>query len=151
MKRYDKLLFVDMNNTSVSPMAEAISQQQFLLEDILIESRGMVVLFPEPINPKAEAILASRSLSLKDHTSCSLAPEDFDERTLILAIGPSVRDRILQSFEGAVNVYELCEYLSDTGGVPDPYGGELADYGHCYERLKELIDQLADKLEQEDK
>ena len=47
MKRYDKLLFVDTQNTCVSPIAEAIMQDRFKLEDILIESRGLVVLFPE--------------------------------------------------------------------------------------------------------
>ncbi len=151
MKLYDKLLFVDMDNTSVSPMAEAILQKQFELEDILIESRGLVVLFPEPINPKAEAILASRGMSLKDHASKALESTDFDARTLIIALNGSVKARILECFEETLNVEEICEYVSAEEAVPDPYGGALADYGRCYERLKELIDQLAYKLRQEDK
>lgn len=65
MKHYDKLIFVSESDTSTSPMAEAILQKEFLLEDILITSKGLVVLFPEPINPKSEAVLVSHSLSMK--------------------------------------------------------------------------------------
>ena len=69
MKQYDKLIFVSGSDTSTSPMAEAILQNLFLLEDILIDSKGLVVLFPEPINPKAEAILVRNGMSMKEHTS----------------------------------------------------------------------------------
>ena len=86
MNHYDKLIFVSRSDTATSPMAEAILQKQFYLEDILISSKGLVVLFPEPINPKAEAILASHSLSMKSHMSEQLEEEDFDPRTLILTM-----------------------------------------------------------------
>ena len=69
MKKYDKLIFVSGSDTSTSPMAEAILQSKYLLEDILVDSKGLVVLFPEPINPKAEAVLVSNGLSMKDHTT----------------------------------------------------------------------------------
>ena len=55
MKRYDKLIFATNSDTSVGPMAQAIMQSKYLLDVLDIESKGMVVLFPEPINPKAEA------------------------------------------------------------------------------------------------
>ena len=80
MKNYDKLIFVGSGNTALSPMAEAILQKKFKIEDILIESRGLVVLFPEPVNPKAEAILVSHGLSMKDYRSQALKDEDFDPR-----------------------------------------------------------------------
>ena len=86
MKHYDKLIFVSESDTSTSPMAEAILQREFLLEDILITSKGLVVLFPEPINPKAEAVLVSHSLSMKNHVSEELTEDDFDDRTLILTM-----------------------------------------------------------------
>ena len=79
MKRYDKLIFVSGSDTSTSPMAEAILQSKYLLEDILIDSKGLVVLFPEPVNAKAEAVLASHGLSMKDHHSEPLVKEDFDD------------------------------------------------------------------------
>ena len=87
MKRYDKLLLVDKEDTAMAPMAEAIMQHRLLLEDILIESRGLVVLFEEPVNPRTEKILDMKGLiTEQQHTSRQLEESDFDERTLILTM-----------------------------------------------------------------
>ena len=133
----------------MSPMAEAISQMKFRLEDILIESRGLVVLFPEPVNPKAEAILASHGLTMKDYMSLPFTKDDFDERTLVLTMDPALKEKMLKDYENARNVFSLGEYIGKDE-VKDPYGGSVSDYGHCYDQLKEYIDRLAEKLLQED-
>ena len=150
MKRYDKLIFVSGSDTSTSPMAEAILQSKYLLEDILIDSKGLVVLFPEPINPKAEAVLASNGLSMKDHTSEPFGKEDFDDRTLILTMDYAQKERILKDFEGAKNLYTLTEYIREDGAVQDPYGGTLSDYGQCFEQLMEWINRLVVVLNEEE-
>ncbi len=151
MKRYDKLIFVGADDTSIGPMANAIAQRELALEDILIASRGLVVLFPEPVNPKAEAILASHSLTMKTHMSTQLTEADFDERNLILAVNEEVLERLRNEFAvTSGNVWSLTGYIGEKGELPDPYGGALTEYGHCFERLEELIRQLADKLVKED-
>jgi protein-tyrosine-phosphatase len=131
-------------------MAEAILQRQFLLEDILIASKGLVVLFPEPINPKVEAVLVSNGLSMKDHVSEPLLEEDFDERTLVLTMDSAQKSRLLRSFENPRNVFTLAEYIRADIEVKDPYGGPLSDYGKCFEDLKEQVDRLAGILMTED-
>ena len=146
MKRYDKLIFVDKSNTAVSPMAEAIMQHRFRLEDILIESRGLVVLFPEPINPKAEEVLISGGLQVYEHTSTPLTADDFDERTLILTMDTAQKEKLLSEYENSINVYTLAEYVQWDEDVPDPYGGVLADYGHCFEQLKAMLARLPERL-----
>ncbi len=149
MKEYDKLIFVSTGNTAVSPMAEAILQELFKLEDILIESKGLVVLFPEPINPKAEAVLVSQGLSMKDHMSVAFSKDDFDERTLILAMDDTQKEKIVNDF-GDTNVYTLPEFIGSPDKIPDPYGRGVSEYGQCYEQLKAMVTQLAEKLKQEE-
>ena len=90
MKKYDRLIFVSSSDTAVGPMAEAILQSKFLLEELEITSKGVVVLFPEPINPKAEAVLVSNGLTMKNHMSDPLVREDFEVRTLGIALDESV-------------------------------------------------------------
>ena len=56
MAKYNKLIFVCTGNTCRSPMAEAIYKNLDKETDIKVFSRGLVVLFGEPINPKAEIV-----------------------------------------------------------------------------------------------
>ena len=151
MKRYDKLLFVDIQNTCVSPIAEAIMQNRFMLEDILIESRGLVVLFPEPSNPKTEEVLQLAGLTSKDHVSSPLQETDFDERTLILTMSMDQQEKIYSEFKNPVNVFALRAYIGADDDVFDPYGGTLEDYQKCYEQLSRMLDRLSDLLLQEEK
>ncbi len=150
MKHYDKLIFVSESDTATGPMAEAILQREFMLEDILITSKGLVVLFPEPVNPKAEAVLVSHSLSMKDHISDPLTEDDFDDRTLVLTIDTQQRDRLLKEYPGAKNVFALSTYIQAEEEVLDPYGGSLAGYNQCYEMLHAQILRLAAILSAEE-
>lgn len=152
MKRYDRLIFVSNSDTSVGPMAEAILQSKFLLEELVITSKGLVVLFPEPINPKAEAVLVSNGLSMKDHMSDPLEQEDLDDRTLILTLNAALRQKVLKEFEPQYEnlVRVLTEYVGAEGEIINPYGGSLADYGMCYEELEVLISRLVVQLNEEE-
>ena len=150
MKHYDKLIFVSESDTSTSPMAEAILQQIFLLEDILITSKGLVVLFPEPINPKAEAVLVSHSLSMKDHVSEQLTEDNFDDRTLILTMDEALMNRLLKDHERAKNVFTLASYIQADEDISDPYGGSLADYNRVYELLRVYVLRLSKILSLEE-
>ena len=151
MKHYDKLIFVSESDTATSPMAEAILQQIFLLEDILITSKGLVVLFPEPINPKAEAVLVSHSLSMKDHVSEPLTEDDFDDRTLILTMDTAQMELLLKDHEHAKNVFTLASYIQADEDIHDPYGGSLADYNHVYETLNVYVLRLSKILSLEER
>lgn len=152
MKRYDKLIFVSNSDTAEGPMAEAIMQSKYLLEELEITSKGVVVLFPEPINQKAEAILVSNGLTMKDHMSDPLVQEDFDERTLIVAVRSGVKQKIRTEFhlEDGEQIHVLNEYVGVDKEITSPYGGSLADYGQCFAELDALIAKLVIQLNEEE-
>lgn len=150
MKKYDRLIFVSNSDTCRGPMAEAILKSKFLLSELEVESRGIVVLFPEPVNQKAEAILASHGLTMKDHTAKMLEQEDFDERTLILVMEDALKQRIFQEHENVQNTWQLSEYIKEETDVTEPVGGSLADYGACYELLDCMISSLVVVLNEEE-
>lgn len=150
MKKYDRLIFVSNSDTCRGPMAEAILKSKFLLSELEVESRGLVVLFPEPVNQKAEAILASHGLTMKDHTAKMLEQEDFDERTLILVMEDALKQRIFQEHENVQNTWQLYEYIKEETDVTEPVGGSLADYGACYELLDCMISSLVVVLNEEE-
>ena len=150
MKRYDKLIFISNSNTCRSPMAEAVMKSKFLLNELEIESKGLIALFPEPINQKAEAVLVSNGLSMKGHASGQLEPSDFSERSLILVMEDSLKQKIFEEYENAVNVYLLSEYIGEQVEISSPLGKALVDYGECFETLAELIDKLVVVLNEEE-
>lgn len=150
MKKYDRLIFVSNSDTCRGPMAEAILKSKFLLSELEVESRGLVVLFPEPVNQKAGAILASHGLTMKDHTAKMLEQEDFDERTLILVMEDALKQRIFQEHENVQNTWQLSEYIKEETDVTEPVGGSLADYGACYELLDSMISSLVVVLNEEE-
>ena len=150
MKKYDRLIFVSNSDTCRGPMAEAILKSKFLLSELEVESRGLVVLFPEPVNQKAEAILASHGLTMKDHTAKMLEQEDFDERTLILVMEDALKQRIFQEHENVQNTWQLSEYIKEETDVTEPVGGSHADYGACYELLDCMISSIVVVLNEEE-
>ena len=152
MKKYDRLIFVSNSDTAVGPMAEAILQSKYLLEELEITSKGLVVLFPEPINPKAEDVLVSNGLTMKEHMSDPLLREDFSERTLIMTFSESLRQKLVKEYEPEHEelLHVLNRYVGSEQPVMDPYGGSLADYGQCFAELEALIAKLVIQLNEEE-
>lgn len=149
MNKFDKIIFVCSNDTCRGPMAAGIMRNKFLYSPSMIESRGLVVLFESPINPKVEAIMMSNGMSLKGHQSTQLMEEDFSEDNLIIVMNEADREKIFEDFQNAQNVCLLTELAGEEGNITDPYGGALADYGQCYEELDGYITKLVKRLNEE--
>lgn len=143
--KYKKVLFVCTGNTCRSPMAQIIFKSLSYELEIEAESRGLVVLFPEPSNPKAELVLKNHNLLLENHISRQLEPEDIDEETLVLTMTESQKHKVLEGY-GGDNVFSIKEFTAEQGDVVDPYGGDLMDYENCYTDLARLIKKTVVKL-----
>ena len=152
MKKYDKVLFVSHSDTCRGPMAEAILQNKLLLEDILVDSKGMIVLFPEPVNPKAKDILEQHTLDVSEHVAVQFSEDDFDERTLILTMEQIQKEKIQEEYgEKVQNLYTIAEYSqTEEEQIYDPHGKALEEYGHCFDVLEIIISKLTNVLLQEE-
>ncbi len=144
--KYNKVIFVCTGNTCRSPMAEVLFKN--LQNDSSIEgiSRGLVVLFPEPSNPKAETVLKSHNLLLENHIATPLSPDDIDGETLILTMTMSQKLNIMTDYSRQQDVFTLKEFADEEGDVTDPYGGDLIDYENCFAELARLVKKAVIKL-----
>ena len=140
-------MFVCSGNTCRSPMAATIMDNLKKDKDVVVFSRGMVVLFPEPYNPKAVAVTASHDMIMPNRAAAQLTEDDFDNDTLVLTMSELHKQKIYAEYSNAINVYTLNEYIGDTEGeVKDPYGKGNEEYVKCFDRLYEMIKKAADMI-----
>lgn len=145
-QRYRRIVFVSQTDTCRGPVAAELLRQKHLQQEYVIDSRGMVVLFPEPINPKVEAIMRSHGMTLEGYTSVPFSGAEIAGDILILTMDEVQKNKVLSEYGNALSVYTLNEFVGETEEVPDPYGGALNAYGLCHEKISGLIDKLTEKL-----
>lgn len=152
MKKYNRLIFVGTTGACREVMAAAILEEFTLKDPLEILAKGLVVLFPEPLNQKAEAILISNGITSEGFVSSQLQKEDITETTLIITIERAQREKLLGLFPETdpQNVNSLSEIVGEELDLVDPYGGPLASYGLCYESLRKMIRKLVKLLNDEE-
>lgn len=146
MMRYNRIVFVGTDNTSLSPLAENMMKKIIRDPGIKIESRGIVVLFPEPINQKILLVAEMNGLEIEEFYSCQLVSEDFSEDSLILVMNGPQKQKLYEEYKDAVNVYTIREFVGEIGDIKAPYGGDLTDYTETYKLLERLVAKIRDKL-----
>lgn len=151
MTEYRKIIFVCQDNTCRSPMAELLMKNRMkdmnVEADIEITSRGIVVLFPEPRNPKMIQVLRNNGLNVgNNNEAVALSSEDFSEDTLVLTMTLEQKQKIYEEYDNAVNVFSLPEYVGEAENIEVPYGGDIDEYTQLFINLTYFVCMLADKL-----
>lgn len=146
MRKYDKVIFVSTDDTCRSPLAEGVMKKLTKLKDIQILSRGLIVLFPEPINPKAVEAAKRYEISLHHPMSIPFSEKDLGERNLVLTMTEQQKKSIYTEYENAINIYTINEFVGGEGDIENPYGKEFSAYIECFEKISTLVNLIAAKL-----
>ncbi len=151
MAGYQRYIFVDENGTCRAPMAAELLKECIPNYPGEIIARGLVVLFAEPLNQKADAVMISNGIHLEDYHSEALSPEDVNEDTFVICFEDVQKERILKVLpatfpEGQVQV--LHELIGDELEIMNPYGAPLTAYGLLFESLNNAIYKLAKQMEE---
>ena len=146
MALYKRIIFIEKTDTSLAPMAAAIMRTGPAAADTEIESRGMVALFPEPLNEKAQAVMIRNGLKVGRHQAKQLSEEDFREDTLLLAMTKQLYSDIVDRFSDHENLFSLSSFILAKEEIPDPYGGPISAYAACYDMIRDYLEILTDIL-----
>jgi L-threonylcarbamoyladenylate synthase len=145
-QKYRRIVFVSQSDTCRGPMAAAILRKKRFRQEYVIDSRGMVVLFPEPVNPKAEAVMRSNGMTLGGYTSIPFSETEIADDILVLTMDEAQKHKVFAEYEDAVSIYTLNEFVGEDEPLLNPYGMPLNIYGLCYENISMLMDKLTKKL-----
>lgn len=149
MSRYNKIIFLDEENTALGPLAQEMLISGLIKNSIFgfrVLSRGNVVLFPEPANQKIVEIAGNQGLDLTSHVASQMTNEDFEEGTLVLALDVNSKKKAYSKYESAANVYTLREYIGEQGDIKFQIGKNIEDYKDTCLLLERSIDILMEKL-----
>ena len=102
----------------------------------------MIVLFPTPMNQKAEAVLKGNGLNLPNFVTKELEVDDMVEENLIITMEYEQKQQIYKEFGEDIPVWVLTELTGDELEIMNPYGAPLPSYGLCYETLNVTVKKL---------
>jgi len=142
-----RILFVCGGNTCRSPMAKAILQKA--LSDRGVAGRYQIdsAAYGTPTHRGAsknarEAIIGMLGTDLlADHIAKSLDRDLAERADLILVMNASMK-RSLPSGK----THTLKEYAGGSGGIQDPYGGDLDTYFTCAKDISQAIDAILPRI-----
>ena len=140
-----KIIFVSTNNTCRSFIAESVLRKYLKdahRRDIQVESKGLVVLFPEPVHTKAADLVRKSGIEIIDFKASQLTQEDVETSDLILTMNDKQKEKVLEDYHGYKDVATINEYANDEGAVIDPYGMDDEDYEHCFVQITQLIHKI---------
>ena len=149
---WDKVIFVCKSGTCRAPMAAALLRECSLKREIEIEARGLVVLFPEPLNQKVSAVMISNGINLEGYMSEQLVAEDVDANTLLLVMEAKEIPQVLGIVgeDKLPQVQVLTTLVGEELEIMDPFGAPLPSYGLCFESMSKTIRKLANWLNEQE-
>ena len=152
---YRKIIIVGETNIGRSFMAECILRgilQKRNCQNIEVVSRGLVVLFSEPVAPGAAKILREKGYSIENFRSAQLTEEDLASADLVLTITKGLAEQIKESFDVQTASYMSIGTFIDIDSteaeekIPKVTEEDPETYQQCLDILEPLMEAVADRI-----
>lgn len=150
-ERNHKLVIVGEKNIGPSFMAESILYQTLLrrkVENIDVQSRGLIVLFEEPVSPIAASVLLDHGYPIRKTRSSQFTEADLDA-DLILTMTPEIQEQLKNTFESVSScmyVGTFVEVFAELSTEPPVVEETEESYENLVGIMEPLIETVADRL-----
>lgn len=151
LQKYRKIIFLSESGNCRAPIAAELLKKQELKQEYEILARGMVVLFAEPMNPRAAEMLNHNGIEVDGFETMGLKKEILEADTLVLTMTDAMKQKVRNEYEGFQNLYTLCEFVGESEEIPNVYGQSQEVYEEMFERIQRYVCRLSELLNVVDK
>lgn len=140
-----RVLFVCTGNTCRSPMAEGWLKQRLPKNwrgRIVVESAGTSALPGLPAAENARLAVRARGGDISSHRSQPLSRDLIASADIVVAMEEHHRQAVLDLWPGAEAI------MMDEAGVPDPIGGDRAEYDRTLEAIAKGMPRVLKWIEE---
>ena len=137
----NKIIFICTGNTCRSPMAEGLFRELLKkhgIKDVTCESAGTNAYAGDEAEPNAVAAAAELGADISAHRARPYNPYMAGDTDLFVCMTP-IHSMILNDVPAEKKVI-----LS--GGIPDPYGGDMEEYRACAQMIASGLEKLFEEL-----
>lgn len=146
---YRKIVIVGEDNLCRSFMGETILRgllRKKNITDIEVISRGLVVLFSEPVSPIAAGLLRRHGYDVENFRSEQLTEEDLQTADLVLTMTEEQAEKIRKDYQAPAACMFLGTFIDMEEPIPKAQEEGLEAYSQCFAGMEQLMEAVADRV-----
>ncbi|MEE1014232.1 MAG: L-threonylcarbamoyladenylate synthase [Clostridia bacterium] len=137
-----QILFLCTGNTCRSPMAEGILKHMAEEEGlpVSVSSAGLYA-DGSPASQYAVAVMKELGIDISKHCSRQFTAELAENADLILTMTSAhkqMADMLLPQYQD--KSISLAQWAGEEGDIHDPFGGDITEYRHCRDEIRQMIE-----------
>ncbi|MDD4688361.1 MAG: low molecular weight protein arginine phosphatase [Eubacteriales bacterium] len=147
------ILMICTGNTCRSPMAQALLQKKCDERnlDVYVSSAGIATLNGLLASNNAVLAIGEMECDISLHTSREITSADIVSADLILTMTNAQRDALKVGVNVDKNkIFTIGEFIGEPENeICDPFGEDIEVYRECAMQLDEMLEEVADMVEDE--
>ncbi len=136
------ITFVCTGNTCRSAMAEGLFKKLIKergLQDISCRSCGLSAFTGDEATPQAIESAKERGVDLKSHRATAINQYILAETDIMVCMTEAHKKAVM-------SINPDFKIIVPSGGIPDPYGGNLQTYGECADKIESFLEAFLDSI-----